>query len=576
MSDPENRRPRPAHAVFTIAALGFSAVCEAQSHPSAGAGASDRDVVALFLGVVLVPTLLWVVRKLLVRHIDRQMMVASPETAETPVVGAGAAEQHATHPPQLLFHDADAASAATMAPRLRRESEAKSLFNQVFFADVGFAAAYALLPLLFMAFADGTAAGLVGVLIGVALALLALMRFVLHRRQFRAFDLTRSRERQAAYERLGVVRRVIFVLLSLVTNANFSNLEEAPRMFRALISPRTRIVILMAAGLMVYWSVTGSGANDSAAARAESFGLVAAWLLHAAGFWAQARHLRARRGIRLLVLRVFNVDAASAFTFSGLTRFWRHFGNHYTVVDVSLVRQGFANSEYKTIFLVFLLWVVLALLVVPLVGALDKSALGPLSGTAVCLIVATVAALGAWVGLVVGRRRLDARFIRSREQLLARLARLDRHPRHLDLSFKHERAPCHDNTWFMAVAEFCRRADVVLMDLRGYSSERKGCQREVDFLFDVMPTDRILFLLDTVTDLDELRTMLLARWQALATTSPNLRNPAPVIHLFQCLDNDERDMQAILDWLVRAAESPAVEPQAEMPAAVRGRHAAAA
>jgi hypothetical protein len=98
---------------------------------------------------------------------------------------------------------------------------------------------------------------------------------------------------------------------------------------------------------------------------------------------------------------------------------------------------------------------------------------------------------------------------------------------------------------------------VVLMDLRGYSSQRKDCQREVDFLFDVMPVERILFLCDATTDQDELQVMLLARWQQLARASPNLRNRAPQIHLFLCHDNDERDMQAILDWLVGAAENSA-------------------
>ena len=49
---------------------------------------------------------------------------------------------------------------------------------------------------------------------------------------------------------------------------------------------------------------------------------------------------------------------------------------------------------------------------------------------------------------------------------------------------------CYDNTWKIAVAEFVSVANVVLMDLRGYSTNRKGCDYEVDLLLDQMPIAR--------------------------------------------------------------------------------------
>jgi hypothetical protein len=137
------------------------------------------------------------------------------------------------------------------------------------------------------------------------------------------------------------------------------------------------------------------------------------------------------------------------------------------------------------------------------------------------------------------------------------LKRLDEHPRYLDLSFRHEHVLCHDNTWFLAVADFARRADVVLMDLRGYSEERKGCQREVDFLFDAVPLDRLLFVVETATDMGLVQDMLLARWRRLRKTSPNISLASPVVHLYVARDNDRRDMQGILDRLVLAADTHA-------------------
>lgn len=106
------------------------------------------------------------------------------------------------------------------------------------------------------------------------------------------------------------------------------------------------------------------------------------------------------------------------------------------------------------------------------------------------------------------------------------------------------------------MAEFARRADVVLMDLRGYSDARKGCQKEVDFLFDAVPVARLLFVVDNGNDLDLVQAMLLARWQRLRRTSPNFPVATPVIHLYLARDNDKRDMQGILDCLVGTADAP--------------------
>lgn len=106
------------------------------------------------------------------------------------------------------------------------------------------------------------------------------------------------------------------------------------------------------------------------------------------------------------------------------------------------------------------------------------------------------------------------------------------------------------------MSEFARRSDVVLMDLRGYSPQRKGCQREVDYLFDAVPLDRLLFLVDTATDDAAVRQLLFERWELLQESSPNLGLRAPVIRLYRSRDNDERDMQGILDRLAEIGGEP--------------------
>jgi hypothetical protein len=221
---------------------------------------------------------------------------------------------------------------------------------------------------------------------------------------------------------------------------------------------------------------------------------------------------------------------------------------------VSLLWSGTTNEAEA--FLVISLIVTLLVASLMLLGPWIESLLGhPLSWGWNCVVVTVPALLAAWVAFRIGKLRIDRSFTRNLDQVLAGLRSLEVYPRRLDLSFRHLRALCHKNTWFPAVREFANRADVVLMDLRGYTEWRQGCRKEVNFLFDAVPLDHLLFLVDTAHDKDVVEEMLRGRWARLREASPNLLLPDPVLHLFQVRDNDERDMQAILDRLLTIADA---------------------
>ena len=150
-------------------------------------------------------------------------------------------------------------------------------------------------------------------------------------------------------------------------------------------------------------------------------------------------------------------------------------------------------------------------------------------------------------------RRIDREFIRSQEDLQGRLARLDAHPLQADFTFKGMPAMCYDNTWRIAVSEFVKRADALLMDLRGFSGERKGCEYEVDFLLDTMPINQILFMVDSESDRDLVRRLITDRWAELRTTSPNLDLPDPTARLYVSGEQDGGDVQGLLDQLLAGA-----------------------
>lgn len=546
------RRPRVTARGTAAWLLAAASPACARAQATATSDAGDNfGAASVLLAIVLMPLLLFLVRRRLVRRVQQQMMIASSDAAADHTGDSVKEEALAAAPLGFTCHTADLATTGGSEARQRRERAALQLFRRVSLADLGIALGYVMLPLVFGLFNVGQAAA-IGVGVAAAAALYTFARYLIHRRQYQAFDLSRSRRRQRIMGRIEWVWRGLLVLITLGTGATAINLVYVPDILRGLFGARMRTLLCMA--LITIAGATGIATlfgADSLAARSAGAGLMLAALVHAGVFWSLGRRLREVKGLRLLILRVFNIEATSSFLFSGLTRYWRHFGNHFTIVDAALVRQGYSNSTWAQAFILvggFALLVILALTA--------QSEFRLQHWAWAFAVVGGPALAAAAVVLAIGQRRIDARFTRSHRQLLQRLHSLERHPRHFDLSFRHARALCHDNTWFPAVTEFASRSDAVLMDLRGYTPERKGCQREVDFLFDAVPLARLLFLVDTATDESAVRDLLLKRWAMQALASPNLHLRDPVVQLYVSVDNDERDMQAILDRLIEIADHP--------------------
>jgi hypothetical protein len=553
---PAWRRLRSLFVVSWLAGVGAMCLAQADSPAAAGDGASsvsDGELATAFVGFVLVPLLFWRVRKRLIGHVASQMMAVSSEQRDETIDELAAGEVQSRSTPRWDIQEADSSTPESIAPRQRHEQGALALLRRLTLADAGFGAAYLLAAAAGAAAAADGARWSLGILIGIVLIVAAAIRYLLLRRQFRAFDLSRSRARQRLYDRMKRVWAWILGLVSIASGTTASNLLELPAVLRAVFGLRARLLFAVAVIGASLVAAAASLADGGPAVAAVSLMIAAA--LHAAGSWMLAQRMSRLEGVRLLVLRVFDIDATSAFTFSGLMAYWRHFGNHFTIVDTSFLRQRNEAGSTATALWCFVFWGALALASVGVIGGVQRLVGAPLTWHWMIPIVVLLALGGAGLLLAIGTWRLDRQFLRSHDQLLARLRRLDLHPRQFDLAFRHEQVMCHDNTWFPAVAEFARRADVVMMDLRGYGEQRKGCQREVDFLFDAVPLDRLLFLVDSQDDHDVVAAMLLQRWERLRKTSPNLELAAPVIHVYMTRDNDRRDMQGILDRLVNVADT---------------------
>lgn len=150
-------------------------------------------------------------------------------------------------------------------------------------------------------------------------------------------------------------------------------------------------------------------------------------------------------------------------------------------------------------------------------------------------------------------RRLRRIFLANDADIQARLHTLDvgRDP---DLRYRINEFFCHDNTWQAAVKALAQRSTVVLMDLRGFGKQNRGCEFELEMLLDVVSVARVVLLVDETTEIDTLKQVLHAAWSKMSESSPNRALTNPVLSLFQVKDSSVA-LQPLLSHVFLAANA---------------------
>jgi hypothetical protein len=95
--------------------------------------------------------------------------------------------------------------------------------------------------------------------------------------------------------------------------------------------------------------------------------------------------------------------------------------------------------------------------------------------------------------------RLDESFIASSADLTAKVDGLDTG---LDPDGRYRVSAfcCHDNTWQVTVVRLMRRADVVVMDVRGLTRARRGSGFELEHLAQHYPPQQLVLVSDASTE----------------------------------------------------------------------------
>ena len=172
------------------------------------------------------------------------------------------------------------------------------------------------------------------------------------------------------------------------------------------------------------------------------------WIPLVLAVLSQRRRRTDSRPPTLLVLRVFKQEAKAGAVFDDVVERWRASGNTVLIAGTDLVDRTLDATD--------------------LFDYLDG--------------------------------RLGARFIRSTGEVQTRLAALDWLP-DADGRWRVNECYCHDSTWQLALAALVDRADLVLMDLRGFAAHNAGCRFELGVLARAAHLQTTVLLTDTSTDL---------------------------------------------------------------------------
>lgn len=539
------RRPNRTTLPWGWLALGLLGPAQAQAQ-RAPAPESWGGPALLIAVLVLIPLSALLLPKLLERRLVALMFKRSEELKDKRGAAAalpGGSEVRSKTPLDVVEIQADVEIPGAAQARAQYTARWIALFRKALWCDLGVALSYIVLT--------GTALAITqvqsdltwtGPALGVLYLLFSLVRY------WRYFPKFHTGDSQIGAPSDDMARFAIDVARG-AAGGPLGWLMLFVTSLLTLTMPRLRIWMT---GVFVLLAALFASAMFDEGSALCGWALVAAALVHLGITAWFSLELQRHAGLRLLVLRVFGVDDKAAFTFGSVLAVWGFFGNYFTVIDPSYWRH--ANKLWSGASLGRVLGT-LALLGVVYASTSDLLTLLTPRYEHIALAITGLAMLAVIV--FTAYRAVDSQCIRSQGHLHKVLSGLDRRPRGLDVAFRNLVVPCHDNTWQIAVAEFVRRANVVLMDLRGFSTARKGCQWEVNLLLDVLPVEQVVFLVDRSSDLALVEQLLADCWRKLHRDSPNLANPAPQARIYAAGNEDEGDVQGLLNLLITTASAAA-------------------
>ena len=147
--------------------------------------------------------------------------------------------------------------------------------------------------------------------------------------------------------------------------------------------------------------------------------------------------------------------------------------------------------------------------------------------------------------------RLDQRYVKTSGDVGRRIGELDMQ-RDADGRFRINEVYCHADNWRPTLQALLDASDIVLMDLRSFSSANAGCVYELEQLVSRLEPQQIVFVYDQTTDLRLLGNCLADGWRRAVHSSPQAAGSISCVRVER---NSWSELQLLLRRLT-GAEQP--------------------
>ena len=145
--------------------------------------------------------------------------------------------------------------------------------------------------------------------------------------------------------------------------------------------------------------------------------------------------------------------------------------------------------------------------------------------------------------------RLRSQYVASTDEIPARLQRLDMRP-DPDGRFRVNELYCLHDTWKATLRSLLTVTDRVVMDLRGFSRESRGCLYELQQIVTAISGERVVLIADAATDTPLLEHTLALAW---GSAHPDVAAPPASIDLLNVEHSSRAELTTVMVRLLRPA-----------------------
>jgi hypothetical protein len=158
-------------------------------------------------------------------------------------------------------------------------------------------------------------------------------------------------------------------------------------------------------------------------------------------------------------------------------------------------------------------------------------------------------------------RRSDDQFLKTEAEVDAQLDHL-RSEIEGDARYPVNSVYSYGTVWQHAFVRLAEQSDAVLMDMRGFTAERKSSAWELAYLVQHTALRRVVLLVDRHPGVVEaLEQVAREAWTRLPPESPNARDPEPGITALSFTHGSEAEKSALFELLLSAASEESASPR---------------